>query len=252
MRRILIGAIAVVLLAGGPAAAAEEGGLPAHKWSFTGPFGHFNRGALQRGFAVYHQICASCHGLELVAYRNLADIGFDGTKIAEIAAGAEVQDGPNEQGDMYMRQARPADRFVSPFPNENAARTANNGAYPPDLSLAVKARKDGSNYLYGLLTGFREQPPAGVKMTDGMYYNTVFPGHQIAMPPPLADDAVAYDDGTAASVEQMAEDVTVFLAWAAEPNLEARKRMGIKVLIFLVVLTGMLFALKRQVWSKLH
>jgi ubiquinol-cytochrome c reductase cytochrome c1 subunit len=152
---------------------------------------------------------------------------------------------------MYQRPARPSDAFVSPFPNDQAARVANNGALPPDLSLITKARPNGANYLHGLLVGYGE-PPADVTVPDGMYYNAYFAGQQIAMPPPLSEGAVEYADGTPATVEQMAEDVTIFLSWAAEPELEARKRMGVKTMLFLIVFTGMLYAVKRKVWMKLH
>ena len=153
---------------------------------------------------------------------------------------------------MYFRPARPSDRFVPPFANEQAARASNNGAYPPDLSLIVKARKGGADYLHALLAGYEDEAPEGVDLADGMYFNHYFPGQQIAMPPPLFEDGIEYADGTAASIDQMATDVATFLAWTASPELETRKRMGIKVLLFLLVLTGMLYALKRQVWSKLH
>jgi ubiquinol-cytochrome c reductase cytochrome c1 subunit len=252
MRRIALSAMVALALGAGPAAAAETAPLAKQDWSFAGPFGHFEEPALKRGFAVYNQVCASCHGVNGLAYRNLAGIGLDENQIAEIAAEKEVEDGPNDEGDMYMRPARAADPVVPPFANEQAARAANNGAYPPDLTLIVKARKGGADYLYGLLTGYLEEPPANVTLGEGMYYNAVFPGHQIAMPPPLSEGGVDFEDGTPATVEQMARDVTTFLAWAASPELEARKRLGLKVLIFLVVLTGMLYALKRQVWSKLH
>lgn len=252
MRRIVLSAMAVLALGAGPAAAAETMPLPKQDWSFAGPFGHFEEPALKRGFTVYSQVCAACHGIAGLAYRNLAGIGLDDNQIAEIAAEKEVEDGPNDEGDMYMRPARAADRIVPPFANEQAARAANNGAYPPDLTLIVKARKGGADYIHALLIGYKDEPPAGVTVGEGMYYNAYFPGHQIAMPPPLSEGGVTFEDGTPATVEQMAHDVTTFLAWAASPELEARKRMGLKVLIFLVVLTGMLYALKRQVWSKLH
>lgn len=253
MRKFLITAIAAALFATGTAQAAGDGvELPDHDWSFTGIFGSFDRPQLKRGFQVYAEVCATCHGLSLVAYRNLADIGMTGTEISEYASQYEIEDGPDDEGEMYFRPAVAADRFVPPFANEQAARAANGGAYPPDLSLIVKARKDGANYLYGLLIGYEDEAPEGVEIGEDMYYNAYFPGHQIAMPTPLYEDSVEYADGTAATVEQLAEDVTVFLAWTASPELEARKRLGLKVLLFLLVLTGMLYALKRQVWSKLH
>ncbi|MBL6946665.1 MAG: cytochrome c1 [Rhodospirillales bacterium] len=233
-------------------AAGDAPELPDHKWTFDGPFGGFDQPALKRGFQVYSEVCSSCHGLSLVAYRNLADIGFTKGEVTEIATEVEVEDGPDDEGEMYFRPARPSDRFVSPFPNDQAARAANGGSLPPDLSLIVKARNGGADYIYALLTGYKEEAPEGLEMGEGMYFNESFPGHQVAMSPPLEDEAVEYEDGTEATLAQHAEDVTVFLTWAASPELEARKRLGIKVMIFLLVLTGMLFALKRQIWAKLH
>jgi len=244
-------AAAAIGLAGGAAWAAEAPAAPEQRWSFEGIFGTFDRAAQQRGFQVYNQVCSGCHGLSFVAYRNLEAIGFSADDVKAIAAEREVTDGPNDEGEMYQRPARPSDAFVSPFPNDQAARVANNGALPPDLSLITKARPDGANYLHGLLVGYGEPPPE-VTVPDGMYYNAYFTGRQIAMPPPLSEGAVEYADGTPATVEQMAEDVTVFLSWAAEPELEARKRMGVKTLLFLIVFTGMLYAVKRKVWMKLH
>jgi ubiquinol-cytochrome c reductase cytochrome c1 subunit len=251
MRRIALAAMVALALGAGPAVAAETAPLPGQDWSFAGPFGHFEEPALKRGFTVYNQVCASCHGVNGLAYRNLAGIGLDENQIAEIAAEKEVEDGPNDEGDMYMRPARAADPVVPPFANEQAARAANNGAYPPDLSLMVKARKDGANYLHALLTGYKT-PPAGATVPDGMSYNLYFPGHNIAMPPPLADGGIEYADKTKATVDQMARHVSTFLAWAAEPELEARKRIGVKTLLFLLVLTGMLYAVKRKVWADVH
>jgi len=244
----LLGASVVV---GTARASGDSIKPPPQHWSFQGMFGTFDRGALQRGFQVYNGVCAGCHSLRLVAYRNLMDIGFTEDQVKKIAAEKEVADGPNDEGEMFQRPAQPSDRFVKPFPNENAARAANNGALPPDLSLIIKARKDGANFLHALLTGYKE-PPAGTTVPEGMAYNIYFPGSQIAMPPPLSEDGVEYADKTKATVAQMASDVTTFLAWAAEPELEARKRMGVKVLLFLVVLTGLLYAVKRKVWADVH
>jgi len=243
---------AFMALAAGPAHAVPGSKPPARHWTFDGMFGTFDRGQVQRGFQVYREVCAACHSLKLVAYRNLSGIGLDEEAIKTFAGEFEVTDGPNDEGEMFRRPARPSDRFVAPFANENAARAANNGALPPDLSLMVKARKGGADYLHALLVGYKEEPPADVKLGDGMSYNLYFPGNQIAMGPPFADDAVEYADGTKATAEQIAADITAFLAWAAEPELEERKRMGLKVLIFLVVLTAMLYALKRQIWSDQH
>ncbi len=257
IKRFLISVPALALagllaFASGPALAAAGAKPEARDWSFHGPFGTYDRGALQRGFHIYREVCAGCHSMSLVAYRNLAGIGLNEDQIKAVAAEYEVIDGPNEEGEMFARPAKPSDRFAPPFANANAARAANNGALPPDLSLMSKARKGGSDYVYALLTGYKEEPPEGIKLMEGMNYNTYFPGNQIAMAPPLADDAVEYTDGTKATAAQLAEDVTTFLAWAAEPELEERKRMGIKVLLFLIVLTAMLYAVKRQVWSDQH
>ena len=251
-RRALALAVAVALaLAAGAAMAAEGSKPPEQKWSFDGLFGTYDRAAAQRGFLVYNTVCAACHGLSLVAYRNLAGVGFKEEEIKAIAAAKEVSDGPNDQGEMFARPGRPADRFARPFANDNAARAANNGALPPDLSLITKARKGGADYLYALLTGYKE-PPTGMTMMEGMQYNAYFPGNQIAMLPPLAEGGVEYADGAKATVQQMAHDVSTFLTWAAEPEMEERKRMGVKVLLFLIVLTAMLYAMKRQIWTDVH
>jgi ubiquinol-cytochrome c reductase cytochrome c1 subunit len=240
------------LVGGGPAGAAEAPTPPSQNWSFGGLFGTFDRAAVQRGFQGFREICAACHGLGYIAYRNLEALGFSADEVKAIAAEYTVIDGPNEEGEMFERPARPSDRWVPPFPNDNAARATNNGALPPDLSLITKARKKGHDYLYALLTGYEEEPPADVEVMEGMYYNAYFPGHQIVMPPPLAEDAVEYADGTPATVDRMARDLVQFLAWAAEPELEERKRMGIKVSLFLIVFTGMLYAVKRKVWADVH
>jgi ubiquinol-cytochrome c reductase cytochrome c1 subunit len=200
---------------------------------------------------VYKDVCAGCHSLRHVYYRDLAALGYNEDEIKAIAASVEVQDGPNDQGEMFTRPGRSYDRFKSPFPNDNAARAANNGALPPDLSVITKARPHGHDYLYALMTGYKE-PPADMKMTEGMQYNTAYAGNQIAMVPPLSEGSIEYKDGTKATVPQMARDVTVFLAWTAEPEMEERKRLGYKVLLFLLVLTGVLYAAMRRVWSKVH
>ncbi|TCS60913.1 cytochrome c1 [Varunaivibrio sulfuroxidans] len=255
MRKLIFGAVAAMAIASGGFASgtalASEGGVdfPQENWSFKGIFGKFDRPALRRGAQVYLEVCSNCHSLSLLSYRNLEQIGFSKAEVKKIAAGFDVQDGPNDEGDMYTRPARPSDKFVAPFANEKAARAANNGAFPPDLSVIVKARKGGVDYIHALLTGFRD-PPADFKLKDGMQYNLYFPGHQIGMPPPLDADSVEYADGTKATLEQESRDVTTFLAWAAEPELEARKRLGIKVMIYLFVLTSMLYVLKKRIWKR--
>lgn len=241
-------AACLALLAAGPAVAAGDGRAPKSPgFSFQGPFGAYDRAELQRGFQVYQEVCAACHGLKYFAFRNLRSIGFDEAQAKAIAVQYEVTDGPDEEGEMFERPAVLADYMPAPFANDNAARAANNGSLPPDLSLIVKARAGGENYLFSLLTGY-EDPPADIELGEGMDYNPYYGGGQIAMPPPLVEDGVEYADGTKASVERMARDVTTFLTWVAEPDMEARKRMGIKVMTFLVLLTVLLYMIKRKVW----
>ncbi|MGY9002594.1 MAG: cytochrome c1 [Rhodospirillales bacterium] len=253
MRKLLLSATAAILLMSSSAFSAGDVPKPkAQKWSFSGIFGTYDRAQLRRGFKVYKEVCSACHSLNLVAYRNLMDIGFSEEEVKAIASENEYKDGPNDDGEMFDRPGKPSDRFKAPFANEQAARASNNGANPPDLSLMVKARLRGPDYLYGLLTGYKEVPPKGVTLPEGMSYNTYYPGQQIAMAQPLSDEAVEYKDGTKPTLDQHSRDIVTFLAWTASPELEERKRLGIKVLLFLLVLTGMLFALKRRIWSDLH
>jgi ubiquinol-cytochrome c reductase cytochrome c1 subunit len=216
-------------------------------WPFDGMTGVVDRQSAQRGFQVYKEVCASCHSLNRVAFRSLQDIGFSEAEVKAIAAEYKVMDGPNDAGDMFERPARPSDRFPVPFANEQAARAANGGAYPPSLDLIVKARKGGADYLYSLLTGY-QAAPANVHLGEGMHYNPYFPGSQIAMPQPLADGQVTYQDGTVASLDQMARDLTIFLQWAAEPEMEQRKQMGLRVLMFLGIMTVLMYLAKRRIW----
>jgi ubiquinol-cytochrome c reductase cytochrome c1 subunit len=252
MRRLI--SAAILLLAFGTTAEAETGTTkpPSQHWSFSGIFGTFDRAELQRGFQVYKENCAACHAAQMLSYRDLRGIGYQDDDVKAIAAQAKVMDGPNDAGEMFERAGRPSDKFARPFPNEKAARAANNGAFPVDLSMVAKARVRGPDYVYALLTGYAPTPPAGVTLMEGMHYNAYFPGNQIAMPPPLAVDGVPYQDGTKATVEQQAKDVVTFLTWASEPTLEARKQMGLKVLLFLIVFTGILYAAKRKVWAAVH
>jgi len=243
-----LAAIASVSSTSGALAAEETEPLPEISWSFDGPFGTYDRAALQRGLQVYREVCSTCHGLKYIAFRNLADLGYDEEELKALAAEYTVTDGPDDDGEMFEREGQPSDYFPEPFPNEKAAAAANGGAAPPDLSLMAKARMGGATYIYALLIGY-EDPPADFQ---GDNYNVYFPGHQIAMPPPLFEDGVTYADGTPATVEQQARDVSHFLMWTAEPKLEDRKGMGLKVLIFLVVFTGVLYAVKRKVWSDVH
>jgi ubiquinol-cytochrome c reductase cytochrome c1 subunit len=242
-------ALAFGLFAAAPVHAA--GGdivIPDRKFSFDGVFGTYDRASAQRGFQVYKEVCAACHSLRLLSYRNLRDLGLTEAQVAAIASQFEIKDGPNDEGQMFERPGRPADRFRSPFANDAAARAANNGALPPDLSVMTKARAGGADYLFALLTGYVD-PPAGVTVMDGMHYNKYFPGHQIAMGAPLNPDQVEYADGTSATVEQMAHDVSTFLQWAAEPELEQRRALGVKIIIFLTILAGLTYAVKRKIWA---
>jgi ubiquinol-cytochrome c reductase cytochrome c1 subunit len=220
-------------------------------WSFSGPFGTFNRDELQRGFQVYKEVCSTCHSLKHLNYRNLSSLGFSQQEVKAIASNYEVTDGPNDDGQMFQRKAVPSDAFVDPFPNEKAARAANNGSFPPDLSLITKARAGGPGYVYALLTGFRPAPP-GIKLGDNMHYNIVFPGNQIAMTPPLTEGQVTYADGTPSSVEQMSRDVVAFLSWAAEPEMEERKQLGVRVLFYLAIMTLVFYLAKRKIWQNIH
>ena len=252
MRKAIITLISAVAFGvTGQAMAAGGVEIPKRDWSFQGIFGSYDRASAQRGFQVYQEVCAGCHSLNYIYYRNLMELGYSEAAVKAFAAESEVEDGPNDEGEMFMRPAVPSDRLVKPFPNAQAARASNGGALPPDLTLMVEARIGGPNYLYSLLTGYAD-PPAGVEVMEGMNYNAYFAGHQIAMAAPLSEDAVEYADGTKATVAQMAEDITVFLAWASEPNMEERKGMGMKVMLFLIVFCGLLIAVKRRVWADVH
>jgi cytochrome c1 len=255
----LAGAAALVAFSAGTIATAAEGTppLPKHEWSFQGPFGTYDRAAAQRGFQVYKDVCAACHSLNLVAYRNLMDLGLTEAQVKGIAAEFQVPD-IGDDGSAIERPARPSDRFKRPFPNEAAAAAANGGKAPPDLSVIVKAREGGPDYVYSLLTSyvpFDKLTPQQIKefnVSKDDNFNLVFPGHRIAMPPPLADDKVQYADGTKATLDQLARDVVEFLAWASEPHLEARNRTGIRVILFMLALAGLMYAVKRQVWADKH
>lgn len=250
----LIAAAAVICVGGvwGTARAADEALEPPElEWSFEGIFGTFDRASAQRGFQIYKEVCSVCHAMEYMAYRHLSGIGFSEDEIKAIAAEVEVVDGPDEFGEFFTRPGRPADFFAAPFPNVQAARAANGGALPPDLTLITKARKGGPNYVHAILVGY-DEPPGDAEVREGLNYNPYFTGAQIAMAQPLFDDMVEYADGTEAKVDQMAHDVATFLAWAGEPELEERKRTGLTVVIFLVVLTALVLAVKRRLWADLH
>ena len=246
------GLIAIASLASTSGFAAGEAKNPENQdWHFEGIFGTFDRASAQRGLQVYLEVCAGCHSLKQVAYRNLEELGFTEEEVKVIAANFEVTDGPNDEGEMFERTAIPSDKFVSPFPNQAAARAANNGANPPDLSLQVMAHLGGADYTYALLTGY-EDSASDVEVPDGSNYNPYFRGSFIAMPTPLFKDGVEYTDGTAATVDQMAWDVVNFMHWAAAPEMEERKKMGFKIVLFLIILSAILYAAKRKMWLNLH
>ena len=268
--RKLLATVAVALAALGAPAFAESSKVKLldAKFSFEGPFGTYDYKAVQRGFQVYKEVCAACHSLSLVAYRNLRDIGLSEAAVKAIAADVQIRD-LNDVGEMAERPGRPADRFRAPFANEAAARAANNGAYPPDLSLMVKARLDGARYLYSLMLGYEDYAKltaaqkkeiglaADFKMQPNMQFNKYFPGHQIAMVKPLNDGQIAYnEEATKAGIKndlpQLAKDLVHFLAWASEPKMEERKRTGVKAVIFLLILSGLFYAVKRKVWADVH
>jgi len=224
-------------------------------WSFNGFFGKFDRAQLQRGFQVYKEVCASCHSMKYLSYRNLGEKGgpeFSEQEVKAIAASYQIKDGPNEQGEMFERTGLPKDKFKSPYPNKNAARSVNGGAYPPDMSVLVKARSGGSNYIYSILMGYDDNPPPGIKIEDGVYYNKYMVGNKIRMSQPLNEGSVEYNDGTKATVSQMSKDVTAFLTWAAEPHLEKRKRIGFKTIIYLLIFSVLVFLSMKKIWSRVE
>lgn len=245
-------------------------------WSWAGVFGTFDRAQLQRGYQVYKEVCANCHAMDLVKFRNLSEPGgpeFSEAAVKVLAAEYEIEDGPDAEGEMFMRPREPKDPMPAPFANNNAASASNGGALPPDLSLIAKARghfsfKDmfmgrdgltgGSNYIYNLLLGYEEEVPEYILANDEHFdlgdssFNNFYEGYKIAMSQPLDDDSVEYTDGTAATLEQQAEDVSTFLIWAAEPKMEVRKATGIKVLLYLFILAGLMYAVKRRIWENVR
>jgi ubiquinol-cytochrome c reductase cytochrome c1 subunit len=247
-----IGALLLLSALSSPAwGAGGDVALKTRDWSFSGPFGTFDKAAMQRGFQVYNEVCAGCHSMKLIAFRNFADLGYNEAEIKALAAQYEVQDGPNDDGEMFMRPAIPADRMPAPYANDNAARAGNNGALPPDLSLIAKARPNGPNYLYSLLSSYGDAPN-GKEVPDGMYYNAAYPGHLIAMPQPLYGDDVEFSDGAATSIEAVSADLTQFLMWAAEPKMEARKRIGVAAVFFLSIFVIFSYLAKRRIWADVH
>ena len=220
-------------------------------WSFDGVFGTFDKPSIQRGFQVYKEVCSACHSLKRVSFRHLEGAGFSAAEVKALAAGYTIHDGPNDAGEMFDRPGRPSDAIPGPYANDKAARAANNGGLPPDQSLLIKAREDGPNYIYSLLTGY-EPAPDGVSVPAGAYFNPYMDGHIIKMAPPLRADAVTYQDGTKATLDQEARDIVNFLQWAAEPEMEQRKSMGIHVMLFLGAMTTFFYLVKKRIWSNLH
>jgi ubiquinol-cytochrome c reductase cytochrome b/c1 subunit len=264
----IVAAALIALCAPAVAQESREATPPKNRWSFAGPFGKFDPEQLQRGFKIYREVCSTCHGLKMIAFRNLAEpggLGFTVPQAQAIAAEYKIQDGPNDQGEMFERPGRLADHFPSPFPNDQAARARFN-AVPPDLSVIAKARgyergfplwvldmltqyqEHGVDYIAALLQGYEDSPPPGVSIPPGTFYNKYYPPHAIVMPPPLTDQRVDYTDGAPMTVEQYAKDVAAFLMWAAEPHLVQRKRVGLQVFIFLIVLAGFLYFTKKKIW----
>jgi ubiquinol-cytochrome c reductase cytochrome c1 subunit len=258
-------------------AADHEIEVERQPWAFGGFTGQFDKAQLQRGFQVYKEVCSACHGLKRLAFRNLVQPGgpeFPEDAVKALAASwpNQITDGPNDQGKMFERPPLLSDPILGPYKNDQEARAAQNGALPPDLTLIARARnvernpnwwihpflmlgdilssyqEGGADYVYGLLTGFAD-PPAGFQLADGKYYNKVFPGHQISMPPPLADGAVTYQDGTPGKIDNYAHDVIAFLSWAADPSLDQRKRIGWQVILYLIVTTALLYLGKKRIWS---
>ena len=274
MRTLALAVVAAFALGHAtPSLAIETADKPDRQsWSFAGPFGTYDRAQLQRGFKVYREVCGACHGLKLVAFRTLASPGgpdFTEAQAKAVAGEYRITDGPNDRGEMFERPGILSDYILSPDPNEQAARARMNGALPPDLSVIAKARsyevgfpgfifdafkqyqEAGVDYVYGYLTGY-ENPPAGVTLSDTQFWNKVYPGNRTAMQPPMQKDQIEYPDGTPQTVEQYAKDVAAFLMWAAEPHLEARKRIGFQVMIFLLVFAGLMYFTKKKVWSAVH
>ena len=223
-------------------------------WSFKGYFGKFDRASLQRGYQVYTEVCASCHSMKYLSYRNLAEEGgpeFSEEQAKAIAANFEIIDGPNEDGEMFTRPAKLSDKFVNPYQNTKEAMASNGGAYPPDMSVLVKARSGGADYMYSLLLGY-EDPPSDVMLEEGVYYNKYMYGNMIKMPNPLSDGLIEYNDGTEATEEQMAKDVVTFLAWAAEPHLEARHKIGFKAVIYLIIMSLLAYLIMKRLWLRIE
>ena len=221
-------------------------------WTFDGLFGTFDRASLQRGYQVYTEVCSGCHSVQHLSYRNLSEKGgpeFSADEAKAIASQFEVEDGPNSDGEMFVRSARLSDKFVKPYPNVEASTAANGGAYPPDMSVLAKARTGGADYIYSLLLGY-EDTPEGFELDDGVYYNKYMPGNKIKMSEPLSDGIVEYADGTEPTKEQVAKDITAFLVWASEPHLESQHRMGFKTIVYLIILITLVYMSKQKIWAR--
>ncbi len=243
-------------------AAGGDVHLDKQDWAFDGPFGTYDQASLQRGYQVYREVCSACHSMRLVSFRHLTDLGYNDAQIKAFAAEYDIVDGPDDEGEMFERPRRPSDPFPSPYANDNAARATNNGALPPDMSLLAKARAHGPDYIYTLLTSYEEEVPHEINehlaedqkivLGEGQYFNHTYSGYKISMAPPLSDELVTYADGTKPTVHNMSYDVSQFLMWAAEPKLNERKSLGMKVILFLLALTALLYAMKRRIWSRIH
>ena len=251
---LLLSIFAIIVMPMATARAAESSvDLPHQHWHFKGVNGTYDKAAMQRGLKVYREVCSACHGLDRVAFRNLSALGYEEGQIKNIASEYTVIDGPSEDGEMFERNARPSDYFPNPYPNSKAAVAAN-GAYPPDLSLITKARPHGPDYLYALLTGYEVADEKGHvhEVPSGKHWNKYYPGHVISMAAPLADGQISYEDGSPETAEQYAYDVVNFLTWAADPDMEERKQTGIKVILFLLVFAGVMYAYKKKIWADVH
>ncbi len=249
MQKIIASFILIAFLSFDGIAGGDQEMPQKHHWSFDGMSGKLDKISAQRGFQVYKEVCAACHSLKRIAFRNLEEIGFSTEEVKSLAASYSVVDGPNDAGEMFERAGKASDHFPSPYANDNAARAANNGALPPDLSLIIKARHDGANYVHSLLNGYKAAPE-NVHLSEGMHFNPYFPGMQIAMTPPLTEGQVTYSDGTVATVDQMSKDVVNFLQWTSEPEMEKRHNMGIQTVIYLIFFTLFFYFAKRKIWSR--
>ncbi len=236
----------------GTTSSDQQISLKKQNWTFEGIFGRYDNQSLQRGLQIYQEVCSACHGMKRLRFRELKDLGFTNDQIKKYAETFEILDGPNELGEMFVRPGESSDTFVSPFKNKEEAKAAFNGIYPPDLSLLIKTIKNGPDYIYSLLTGYEENPPQGFELSEGLYYNPYQDGKVIAMPPPLYDNVIEYIDGTDASLHQLSYDIVNFLNWAAEPELQKRKSLGLKVLLFLIALTLLLYVTMKEIWSRIE